>query len=228
MADTPPSFDRPAVSRPAAAGGVRLAAHLNLGPFRLAGGTALAWGLGHRRSDDLDFFTREPGGLALSVQERLGAQMRQLDPSGGLNLSERTIHATVTGCRVSFFEIEGRWVRPPVSTAEGLWLASVDDVAAMKMVAIQTRSAKKDFYDLHALKRHGYGAQRLYDLARAAMPAIDAEVAHLLVRCLVDFTDAELDPDPISLDNTTWDMARRSAEQVSKDLQALLKRGIIR
>lgn len=96
-------------------------------------------------------------------------------------------------------------------------LASVDDVAAMKMVAIQTRSAKKDFYDLHALKRHGYGAQRLYDLARSATPVIDAEVAHHLVRCLMDFTDAEMDPDPISLDGTTWDMARRSAEQLSND-----------
>lgn len=82
-------------------------------------------GLGHRRSNDLDFFTREPGGLDLSVQQLLGAQMRQIDPAGTLNLSQRTIHATMTGCRVSFFEIEGRWVNPPVSTAEGwCWRAS--------------------------------------------------------------------------------------------------------
>ena len=34
-----------------------LGAAVDLARFRLAGGTALAWHLGHRLSEDLDFFT---------------------------------------------------------------------------------------------------------------------------------------------------------------------------
>ncbi len=39
--------------------------------FYLAGGTAIAILLGHRRSDDLDWFTGEPLGDALLLAQRL-------------------------------------------------------------------------------------------------------------------------------------------------------------
>lgn len=226
MTDSLPSFDRPAVSRPAAATGPILARALDLTGYRLAGGTALAWALQHRRSDDLDFFTREPGRQNAAAQVRLADRLRALEGADAVHLAdERTLHAVVGDCKISFFEIGGRWLRDPIPTAEGVWLASIDDIAAMKVVSVLTRSAKKDFYDMHALDRAGYSGQHLFELARAAVPEIDAEVADQLVRALADFTDAELDPDPISLDGTTWAAARRTSERLSREISSLLRRG---
>lgn len=83
----------------------------------------------------------------------------------------------------------------------------------------------------HGSGRHrgdeGRIGQRFFDLARAAVPEIDAEAADQLVRALADFTDAELDPDPISLNGTTWTAAKRTAEHLSREVASLLRRGRI-
>jgi len=48
----------------------------NLHEFRLAGGTALAWYLGHRISDDLDFFTYIAQALDDNAQAQAGVRRR--------------------------------------------------------------------------------------------------------------------------------------------------------
>lgn len=48
---------------------------------------------------------------------------------------------------------------------------------------------------------------------------IDMEVGLHIVRALTDFSDADVDPDPILLDGSTWLDARRSAQRLASDLQ---------
>jgi hypothetical protein len=193
--------------------------------YRLAGGTALAWEYGHRRSDDLDFFTRVPGLLSTTEQQRIAADLRALDPNASIDISQpRTIHAVVRGCRVSVFGLGGRWLSPAVQVAEGFGIATVEEIAAMKLIAVSTRSAKKDFFDLHALYYRGFSGDRMFAALGGLHPGeIDREVGEHVVRALTDFSDAELDPDPIILDGTTWDDARRAAECLAADLHKHLR-----
>jgi hypothetical protein len=220
------SIDREAVSRPAVRAAQALVEAIDLSGFRLAGGTALAWVLGHRRSDDLDFFTRVPGGLGVDARARLGKALQRIPATAVDVQDEKTVHANVAGCRVSFFEIRGRWVAEPVITREGILLADVDDIVAMKVVSVLTRSARKDFYDIHALRRHGYRTERIWSLAAAAAD-LDEEIAEQLARALTDFSDAELDPDPITLDGTTWAAAKMTATAISQELATMLHRGLL-
>lgn len=221
-----PSIARPAVSPPAARLAGSLARACDLSRYRLAGGTALAWELGHRRSDDLDLFTRTPGLLDGAEQDRLAAALRTLDPDSPIDISHaRTVHASLRGCKVSIFELPGRWLAEPVRVAEGLCLATVEEIAAMKLVAVSTRSAKKDFFDLHGLAARGYTAGRMFAALRGMYPGeIDRGVGSHVARALTDFSDAEVDPDPIVLDGTTWDEAKRSAVRIAADLTAHLAR----
>jgi hypothetical protein len=197
----------------------------DLAGYRLAGGTALAWEYGHRRSDDLDFFTRIPGLLSATEQQRIAADLRALDPNASIDVSQpRTIHAVVRGCRVSVFGLGGQWLSPAVQVAEGFGIATVKEIAAMKLIAVSTRSAKKDFFDLHALYHRGFSGERMFAALGALHPGeIDKEVGEHVVRALTDFSDAELDPDPIILDGTTWDDARRAAERLAADLHKHLR-----
>jgi hypothetical protein len=226
-----PSIDRPAVSRAA----VRLAGPLGgrceLSAYRLAGGTALAWELGHRRSDDLDFFTRVPDLPDAAEQRRIAADLRALDADAWIDVSQpRTLHAVVLGCRLSVFGVGGRWLSPAVQVAEGFGIATVEEIAAMKMIAVSTRSAKKDFFDIHALYERGYSGPRMFDVLSGMHPGeIDIDVGRHVVRALTDFGDAELDPDPVVLDGTTWREVKRTSAQVAAGLQRhlddLRKRG---
>jgi hypothetical protein len=198
----------------------------DLSAYRLAGGTALAWALGHRRSDDLDFFTRIPGFLHQAEQERIAAVLRQLDETARVDVSQlNTVHAVVRECKISMFGIGGRWLSEPVLVAEGLALATVEEIAAMKLVAVSTRSAKKDFFDLHVLASQGHTAEAMFSsLGRMYPGDIDMDVGLHLVRALTDFSDAELDPDPILLVPVAWADVKRSAQRLASDLQRHLAR----
>lgn len=222
-----PSIDRPSVSRAAVRLALPLGSRCDLSGYRLAGGTALAWDLGHRRSDDLDFFSRVPGLLDESEQRRIEADLRLIDPEARIDISQpRTIHAVVLGCRLSMFGLGGQWLSQPVPVAEGFGVATVEEIAAMKLIAVSTRSAKKDFFDLHALYEHGFTAERMFSALDKMHPGeIDSAVGHHIVRALTDFSDADLDPDPVMLTDITWEKAKRTAERIASDLHKHLKGG---
>lgn len=220
-----PSIDRPAVSRPAVLLAGPLGSGCDLAEYRLAGGTALAWEYGHRRSDDLDFFTRVPGLLDAAEQQRIAGDLRVLDPDASIDVSQpQTIHAVVRECKVSVFGLGGQWISPAVQVVEGFGIATVEEIAAMKLIAVSTRSARKDFFDLHALHQRGFSGERMFSaLSRMHPGEIDIEVGDHIARALTDFSDADLDPDPIVLDGTTWHEAKRTAERLGADLRKHLR-----
>lgn len=143
-----------------------LAPALALG-FVLYGGTAIALRLGHRASEDFDFFTERPldrkkmlNSLPfLSEAERLQDEKETL-----------TVLAPVGGqtVKVSFFGgLHMGRVSSPDTTSDGvLRIASLDDLLAMKLKVILERAEAKDYRDIAALLSggtslaHGLGAAR--------------------------------------------------------------------
>jgi hypothetical protein len=49
---------------------------------------------------------------------------------------------------------ESTWARRRLLEVEGLRLASLEDIAAMKLAAVAQRGSRKDFVDVFALGRH--------------------------------------------------------------------------
>jgi hypothetical protein len=93
-----------------------------------------------------------PGLLDEMEQRRIEADLRALDADARIDTSQpRTIHAVVLGCKLSVFGLGGQWLSRAVPVAEGFGIATVEEIAAMKLIAVSTRSAKKDFFDLQAL-----------------------------------------------------------------------------
>ena len=113
----------------------------------LAGGAGLAIHLRHRQSKDFDWFTRstvEPSKI-LSDVTQTGLHLDRL-----MQNTIGSFHAIVSGTEVSLF----RYPYPilePSTTWEGGELASILDIAAMKISALRQRSSKRDFVDLCVL-----------------------------------------------------------------------------
>jgi hypothetical protein len=162
--------------------------------FYLAGGTAVALHFGHRRSVDLDWFTAQP----LGDPNTLAASLRA-DGIGfetGMPL-RGTLHGTVSGTRVSMLEFPYPMLKAllpcPVSDCA---MASLDDLAAMKLSAIVQRGSRKDFVDIYALSvRHAPLADMLAWYRRKFSVA---EVGHV-VYALSYLDDAEKEPMPTML-----------------------------
>jgi hypothetical protein len=166
--------------------------------FYLAGGTALALHLGHRVSQDLDFFSS-----SFAAPDALAADLDRAIPELQVGLVDRrTLYATVRGVQLSFFGYEYPLLESPVPAEEGMPpIAAVADIAAMKLSAIASRGSRKDFVDLWCIVRTGRALRELLGLFSRKFRTRD--IGHL-VRSLTYFDDAEAEPPLRLLVDAPW------------------------
>lgn len=186
--------------------------------FYLAGGTGLCLHLAHRRSVDLDLFRTEPFD-ADDVARELGGRGVELRD---LKSARATIHAQVLGVRTSLLAFPYPTLEPPSPTAEGVPVASVRDIAAMKIEAIASRGARKDFYDLYFICRAGLPLEGALEAFRARFASASPDVYHRL-RALTFFDDAERDPESLLLQPAAWQDVRKFFESEARRLWAAAK-----
>lgn len=174
--------------------------------FYLGGGTAVAIHLGHRRSVDLDWFTAEP----MPDPMALAGSLRHDGPGFEVtDVARGTLHGTVRGVQVSFLEYRYALLRPAVDWLDyGCRLAALEDLACMKLSAIASRGAKKDFVDLYALGRT-FSLGRMLGFYRQKFRTED--LGHVLFS-LTYFDDADLEAMPELLGAFDWGEVRRTVE----------------
>ena len=159
----------------------------------LAGGTAVALHLGHRLSIDLDFFT--PHDLD-SLQWFKGLQIAF---SGDFTLSavkieKNTLVVTMNSTGFSLFVYPYEIMEATISDDSlPTPLASLRDLALMKLIAVNQRGACKDFIDLKFIMENTGLTLKvlLQDLSRKY--TVGEEMLFQLKKSLIYFDDAERD-----------------------------------
>jgi len=135
--------------------------------FVLYGGTALTLRLGHRISEDFDFFSNDA--LFPDVLER---RIPFLQGSVRLQSSPNTLVSSVKRdgpVKVSFFGgLNLRRVQDPESTeGPGILVASLLDLAATKVKVVQDRAEVKDYQDVDRLVSEAIDLSQALAAARA-------------------------------------------------------------
>ena len=114
--------------------------------YYMIGGTALSLQMGLRESFDFDFCvpTQFNNELLLEELGKIGEMKVKQNQSG-------TCDVILNGVQVSFFYYPNKIINKLVIPQEmpKLKMASILDIAIMKIVAIGGRGAKKDFFDLY-------------------------------------------------------------------------------
>lgn len=173
--------------------------------FYLAGGTALALRLGHRRSLDLDFFTTT-GFAPDRMLERLISMNRDVTV---LSRESDALLARIDSAKVSFLAYPYPLLFP-LDDYEGVDIADLRDIACMKINAISGRGVRRDFIDLFAIcKTHGLS--ELLELFDRKYAGIEFSRIHLL-KSLTHFEDADKDVSPELLEDLDWDEIKRFLE----------------
>lgn len=116
-----------------------------MGKFYLAGGTAAALFLGHRRSDDLDFFSEQEFNSSILIKN-----LKKIGKFEGIKTAENTLIGRLNGIKISFFTLPYKFLKSPVEY-KNLFVAQLEDLATMKILAISDRGTKRDFIDLYFL-----------------------------------------------------------------------------
>ncbi len=172
--------------------------------FYLAGGTALALRLGHRRSVDLDFFSAADEVMLKTRQEILKV-LSPLTPQS-LEDVDGNLLLRVSDLHVGFFSY-GYPLLEPTDSVEQVAVASVVDVGLMKLDALISRGSRKDFYDLYVIARQ-ISIPDLLALGKAKYPyARDFEL--MAVESLILFENADRDLQPDLLIDLSWEQVRK-------------------
>jgi hypothetical protein len=173
-----------------------------LAGFYLAGGAAIGIHLGHRRSVDLDFFSREPAADLEAVKRAVFACFAAVEVRMETDAS---LHLLCDGLPIDFVRYPYPPLEPPAQVGLGVGLAGLLDLAAMKLAAIARRGLRRDFWDLREILRRGISLRESADAYVARFGVREADLYHVL-RGLTYFDDAERDPVfPRGLDVRTWE-----------------------
>lgn len=170
------------------------------GTFYLAGRTALALRLGHRRSFDFDFFSGN------KFNSGLYSNMIIKDFGGSISsLSDDTVNGIIKNINVSFLLYPYKLIRDP-EKYNNLDLASLEDLTCMKCSAIMKRGTKRDFFDIYEILKIIQPLEiKNYMLEKYKK---NGNSFYHLTRSLFYFEDAENDIDPVSLNGTTWEKVK--------------------
>lgn len=177
--------------------------------FRLVGGTALSLHKGHRLSVDIDLFTDAAyGSINFETLEKyLRDNWPYVDttdsiPVGmgkpyfvGLNKDDCIkLDLYYTDKFINNFQL-----------VDGIRLASMDEIVAMKVDVIGRDGRKKDFWDVHELM-NDYSLAEMLELHKSRYPfAHDRQ--HLLFK-FTDFSQADYDFDPVCLRKKHWEIIK--------------------
>jgi hypothetical protein len=188
----------------------------------LGGGTALALQLGHRKSDDLDFFVCD------QVDAVLITNTEWLEIAV-INQGPRHTELMIQSIKVDFIR-EQRPLKFPLKLVDNrmqnLLMADARDIGRMKLLSIGSRGSKKDFVDLYCLTREKI---LLETLITAAMEE-DHGVRYsklLFLKGLVDFEEAEHEPELSMIWNVSWEEVKRSLAEKVKEIAGKIQQETI-
>ncbi len=164
----------------------------------LAGGTGLALQLGHRISDDFDFFRTD-----LTDARELHEHLRCYGTYETLQEASHTLTVLLRGTKLSFFRTGSPFIFKGIEYRK-LKIADIREIALMKLLAICNRGSRKDFIDLYTILRGETTLQEYFSLLPEKYDSFRINTYNIL-KSLTYFEDAEKEPMPRMLVPFNWE-----------------------
>jgi hypothetical protein len=165
--------------------------------WTLAGGTGLALQMGHRISEDFDFFRIDE-----FSRDRLHEILGRVGVVETLQEDDRTLTVNLDSIKLSFFEVPDDFLYPGIPF-HFFQLADPRDIALMKLAAISGRGSRKDFIDLYTILHSGLSLEKCFEWLPVKYGEGRVNAYHVL-KSLSFFEDAEREPMPRMLDPFDW------------------------
>ena len=190
--------------------------------FRLVGGTALSLQIGHRESIDIDLFSdAEYGTLNFkAIENYLKENFEYVD-----------FLDTIPAMGKSYFIGENKentvkldlyytdtYIQPAIEV-DGIRMATIEEIIAMKIDVVQRGGRKKDFWDLHDLLQ-SYDISQMLDLHEQRYPYThDRE---LIIHNFTSFEQVDEDFNPICFKGKYWEFIKEDFEEVILEFKKLI------
>ena len=178
-----------------------------LSEMRLVGGTSLALQIGHRKSIDIDLF-----GILNVEFDILIDELKTLGEVVLLKNSKNIHSLLINDIKVDIVNYNYKWLKNKM-TIDNIYIATIEDIAAMKLNAIMGRGSKKDFIDLYFILKN-YTLSTLIDLY--SQKYHDGSI-FLVLKSLAYFDDADEQEMPFMFHNTSWQTMKNNIKKALAD-----------
>jgi hypothetical protein len=160
----------------------------------LIGGTAIAAHLQHRLSRDLDFCFEAP--TRPDDLEGIAAELGRLAPTRLTRRRELGLDLLMSRTKVQLLCPPGHHRVEPTTVIEGLRVAGLGDLLAMKLQVVVDRPELRDYFDLLCIetraRRNAEEGLALFE--QRFRPDVPDQAVTTIVRYLADLSDVPDDP----------------------------------
>lgn len=172
-----------------------------MGDAYLVGGTALSLQLGHRRSYDFDFCTNKN-----LLSEDVAVSLAKIGTfTVELQAPPHTLLGEFEGVKFSLFRYDYPLLDPFLSYA-GVQLASIRDIAAMKLTALCGRAKKRDYVDVYVISQR-YPFEQQFSWYDKKFGVLGNNI-YTIIKALGYFDDAEVDEMPEMSTPVDWEKVK--------------------
>jgi len=190
-----------------------------LANFRLVGGTSLSLLLGHRKSVDIDMFTDAEYGTIdfLDILKTLKAEFQFIDGHNTWINKTAGNSCFIGESHLNTVKLDLFYTDPffyPIILYEGIRLASLEEIVAMKLDVIGRGGRKKDFWDIHELF-DSFELSTMLDIYSKCYPYHFSKDE--LIKQLTNFENADNDFEPNCLKGKYWELIKLDFEEKIKD-----------
>lgn len=185
--------------------------------YRLVGGTALSLFRGHRKSDDIDLFidgsdkyVKENAIKALKDIKPPEAQMQiRTNLSFGI-MAYLQFNSSKEEIKIDIMNFDSEpFINPPVNI-DKLRLASLEDIAAMKLNSMIERKSKKDYVDVEELLSI-YSIKQMLQFYNQRFPYFDPKE---VITGLSQIDKGNSSIMPMMYNNKSWEMVKEKIKEI--------------
>lgn len=195
--------------------------------FRLVGGTALSLQLGHRKSDDIDLFASLPYGSIdfAAIKHQVTENLEEVVDDD--DILKSADGANNFGLHLHIIGNDGEPVKTDILNwttsdfieaplvIDGIRMATVQEIALMKLDSIGRGGRKKDFWDLSEI----FSIHDPKELIQSYPTKYPYHNVDDVVNGLVNFEQADNMPDPICLRGKYWDLIKQEMVSVQESIK---------
>lgn len=141
--------------------------------FTFVGGSALAFHLEHRLSEDIDLFAWQQEidkGKIVSAIRELELSFRIM--SG----SSKQINIIAENVNLTFFAQDWDLLKDREHITGNLYVAPLNTLAAMKINTLFLRARYRDYYDLYVLNKEVFSFTELFAIGKNMMPELSMKL----------------------------------------------------
>lgn len=162
-----------------------------LSDFTFVGGSAVAYYLSHRLSEDLDFFTWNS-----SLPAETDSFIKKISKTREVEITNYThtyLDIFIDGSKITLFANDWNILKTNRKKIENnIYAADLDLLCAMKINTLSLRAKFRDYYDLYVLNIEKYSLNNMLEFAFKYIPGITKKIFGMQLTYIDDIEDENI------------------------------------